>query len=119
MLWRERINSARISMCERCIWSGRLPAEDRAQLAKELSSLIGISSHVLLHNDLRVTMADFLRWFHEEHGMTISPYDTRFAGRHTPGLQIHDPVGDDEMMSRCMQGFFGRISGNSPGCAGY
>ena len=86
---------------------GRLPAEDRAQLAKELSSLIGISSHVLLHNDLRVTMADFLRWFHEEHGMTISPYDTRFAGRHTPGLQIHDPVGDDEMMSRCMQGFLG------------
>ena len=39
--------------------------------------------------------------------MTISPYDTRFAGRHTPGLQIHDPVGDDEMMSRCMQGFLG------------
>lgn len=47
-----------------------------------------------------------MRWFHEEHGMTISPYDTRFAGRHTPGLQIHDPVGDDEMMSRCMQGFW-------------
>lgn len=86
---------------------GRLPAEDRAQLAKELSSLIGISSHVLLHNDLRVTMADFLRWFQEEHGMTISPYDTRFAGRHTPGLQMHDPVGDDEMMSRCMQGLLG------------
>ena len=86
---------------------GRLPAEDRAQLAKELSSLIGISSHVLLHNDLHVTMADFLRWFQEEHGMTISPYDTRFAGRHTPGLQMHDPVGDDEMMSRCMQGLLG------------
>ncbi len=85
----------------------RLPDEERSQIADELSALTGVEKELLIHNDLRISGDWYLRWFKEKHGMTISPYDTRFTGRYAPGLKASDLVGDDEMMSRCMPGFLG------------
>lgn len=85
----------------------RLPQNEKEYVANELSDMTGIDEQILLKHNLRITSDNFLHWFQEKNGVTISPYDTRFTGNYTPDLNMHDLVGDDEMMSRCMHGFLG------------
>ena len=86
---------------------GRMDTAEKAQAADELAAITGIDARLLMHNGLRITVKDYRCWFQNRYGLTISPYDTRFVGQYIPGINTHDLVGDDEMMSRCMQGFLG------------
>ena len=85
----------------------RMSVGEKQDVARELSDITGIDRKTILRCDLRITGQEFLRYFQEENGVTISPYDTRFTGRYTSGIKMHDPVGDDELMARCMPGFLG------------
>ncbi len=85
----------------------RMAIKEKEDVAGELANMTGVDKQILLRHDLRITSENFLRWFQEKNGVTISPYDTRFTGRYIPNFKMHDPVGDDEMMSHCMHGFLG------------
>ena len=85
----------------------RMSVGEKQDVARELSDITGIDRKTILRCDLRITGQEFLRYFQEENGVTISPYDTRFTGRYTSGIKMHDPVGDDELMAHCMPGFLG------------
>lgn len=81
----------------------RLPAARKAEVAHEMSGLIGLSEQDILAADLRVSGAAFAKLLLADQGQRLGMYDARFVlpSRGAGG----DPVADDPAMGQYVPGF--------------
>ncbi|QNQ11878.1 peptidase S10 [Sphingomonas alpina] len=81
----------------------RLPADRKAEVARQMSALIGISERDILASDLRISGAAFAKLLLADRGQRVGLYDARFV------LPLQgagsDPVADDPAMGQYVPGF--------------
>jgi carboxypeptidase C (cathepsin A) len=81
----------------------RLPADRKAEVARQMSALIGISERDILASDLRISGAAFAKLLLADRGQRIGLYDARFV---LPSQGAgSDPVADDPAMGQYVPGF--------------
>ncbi len=81
----------------------RLPADRKAEVARQMSALIGISERDILASDLRISGAAFAKLLLADRGQRVGLYDARFV---LPSQGAgSDPVADDPAMGQYVPGF--------------
>jgi carboxypeptidase C (cathepsin A) len=81
----------------------RLPAARKAEVAREMSALIGLSEQDILAADLRISGAAFAKLLLADRGQRLGMYDARFL---LPSQGAGgDPVADDPAMGQYVPGF--------------
>jgi carboxypeptidase C (cathepsin A) len=83
----------------------RLPTESKANVARQMSALIGLSEKDILAGDLRISGSAFAKLLLADRGLRIGLYDARFV---LPSQGAgSDPVADDPAMGQYAPGFIG------------
>jgi carboxypeptidase C (cathepsin A) len=81
----------------------RLPPAQKAEVAREMSRLIGLSEQDILAADLRISGAAFAKLLLADRGQRLGLYDARFV---LPAQGAGgDPVADDPAMGQYVPGF--------------
>jgi carboxypeptidase C (cathepsin A) len=81
----------------------RLPADRKADVAREMAALIGLSEKDIVASDLRISGTAFAKLLLADRGQRIGLYDARFV---LPSQGAgNDPVADDPAMGQYVPGF--------------
>lgn len=106
----ERVNRAYAFASDRYVRAAylgnRMSAEERAEIVKEMSDLIGIRESYLRNHGLVIDNGTFQKVLLEEEGKMVSAYDGRMTLVYTEGSL--DPYADDGVL-----GPFGMIARNA------
>lgn len=106
----ERVNRAYAFASDRYVRAAylgnRMSAEERAEIVKEMSDLIGIRESYLRNHGLVIDNGTFQKVLLEEEGKMVSAYDGRMTLVYTDGSL--DPYADDGVL-----GPFGMIARNA------
>lgn len=92
----------------RALFAGyRLPQEERRQVAKQLSAMLGLPDKVILRYDLRISPQTFANELLKPQGLQLGLYDGRYT---LPARgSAADPVADDPAMGQYVPAFVGAM----------